>query len=207
MRLVIDALELNYARQHIDTFVIASGDSDFCPLAYKLRENNKTVIGLAVKEATSPFFVRACDEFLYLPTPGRGGTRHRSPEKSDTKAPAKRASRGGAKQTDVPAQAREVVKSLLARATGPLNPSLIKETLVRRQPDFDERDHGFSTFSRLLQALEKEGLLHLQQKGRQWYVLSPDGAAEDGSHKAETEADAEPETDHADDDVIPDPEE
>src|SRR5687767_11193406 len=73
MRLVIDALELNYARGHIDTFVIASGDSDFCPLANKLRENDKRVIGLAVKEATSPFFVRACDEFLYLPTPSRDG--------------------------------------------------------------------------------------------------------------------------------------
>ena len=66
MRLVIDALELCYAREHIDTFVIASGDSDFCPLAYKLRENDRTVIGLAVKEATSPFFVKACDEFIYL---------------------------------------------------------------------------------------------------------------------------------------------
>src|SRR6185436_2944767 len=68
MRLVIDALELAYARSHIDTFVIASGDSDFCPLAYKLRENDKHVIGIAVREATSPFFVRACDEFLYLKT-------------------------------------------------------------------------------------------------------------------------------------------
>src|SRR5688500_12430386 len=71
MRLVIDALELCYARQHIDTFAIASGDSDFCPLAQKLRENDKRVIGLAVKEATSPFFVRACDEFIYLRGPGR----------------------------------------------------------------------------------------------------------------------------------------
>jgi len=54
MRLVIDALELCYAREHIDTFAIASGDSDFCPLAYKLRENNRVLIGLGVKEATSP---------------------------------------------------------------------------------------------------------------------------------------------------------
>src|SRR5687767_12372260 len=75
MRLVIDALELCYAREHINTFVIASGDSDFCPLAYKLRENDKLVIGLAVKEATSPFFVKACDEFLYLRGPGRGDDR------------------------------------------------------------------------------------------------------------------------------------
>jgi len=54
MRLVIDALELCYAREHIDTFAIASGDSDFCPLAYKLRENNRVLIALGVKEATSP---------------------------------------------------------------------------------------------------------------------------------------------------------
>src|SRR5215211_1793563 len=71
MRLVIDALELCYAREHIDTFVIASGDSDFCPLAYKLRENDRTVIGLAVKKAASPFFVKACDEFIYLSGGGR----------------------------------------------------------------------------------------------------------------------------------------
>src|SRR3954454_14766825 len=75
MRLVIDALELCYAREHINTFVIASGDSDFCPLAYKLRENDRFVIGLAVKEATSPFFVKACDEFIYLRGQARGDDR------------------------------------------------------------------------------------------------------------------------------------
>src|SRR6476660_4263898 len=75
MRLVIDALELCYAREHIDTFVIASGDSDFCPLAYKLRENDRFVIGLAVKGSTSPFFVKACDEFIYLKGQGRSEER------------------------------------------------------------------------------------------------------------------------------------
>ena len=70
VRLVIDALELAYLRQHIDTFVIASGDSDFCPLAYKLREMGRTVIGLGVREATSPLFVKACDDST------RGRLRH-----------------------------------------------------------------------------------------------------------------------------------
>jgi hypothetical protein len=69
-----------------------------------------------------------------------------------------------------------VVSSLLSRATSPLNPSLIKETIVRKEPDFDERDHGFSTFSRLLEAMEKEGLLTCQQQGRQLYVVSADGS-------------------------------
>ncbi len=134
MRLVIDALELCYAREHIDTFAIASGDSDFCPLAYKLRENDRVLIGLGRK-----------------PPARRGG--------------------------EIPAIAREVVGSLLARATGPLNPSLIKETIVRKEPDFDEREEGFSTFSKLLQEMERQGLLKRQQVGRQWYVVPADAPA------------------------------
>jgi hypothetical protein len=103
-----------------------------------------------------------------------------------------------------------VVKSLLARATGPLNPSLIKETIVRKEPDFDERDHGFSTFSRLLEALEAEGVCKRQQlKGRQWYVVLPDGADAPESadaHDAADGADAEG-LETVEDEVIPDPEE
>lgn len=167
MRLVIDALELCYAREHIDTFAIASGDSDFCPLAYKLRENDRVLIGLGVKEATSPLFVKACDEFIYLKPPGKA------------KAPPRERAAGKpqVRRGEIPQIAREVVSSLLARATGPLNPSLIKETIVRKEPDFDEREEGFSTFSKLLQEMERQGLLKRQQVGRQWYVVPPDAPA------------------------------
>ena len=187
MRLVIDALELNYARHHIDTFAIASGDSDFVPLANKLRENDKRVIGLAVKEATSPFFVRACDEFVYLPT-DRGG--RRAPEKHGRSGERRGGGRGGGKgdggrehrESKIPDLAREVVSGLLSRATGPINPSLIKETMVRREPDFDESDHGFATFSKLLEAMEHQGLLKRQKLGgRQWYVVPPDVEVSDVS--------------------------
>ena len=97
MRLVIDALELAYLREHIDTFVIASGDSDFCPLAYKLRENDRTVIGMAVKEATSPLFVKACDEFIYLraaapeeaPTADQGEAGAAGRRRSSPRSPAR----------------------------------------------------------------------------------------------------------------------
>jgi len=180
MRLVIDALELCYAREHINTFVIASGDSDFCPLAYKLRENDKLVVGIAVREATSPLFVKACDEFIYLRGPDRAeprlAGRPPSPGRAADKPEAK-------KPRAVPTIARQVVGSLLSRATAPLNPSFIKETIVRKQPDFDERDFGFSSFSRLLEAMQKEGLLTLQIQGRQLYVVSPD-AAPDGADDA-----------------------
>ena len=199
MRLVIDALELCYAREHINTFVIASGDSDFCPLAYKLRENDRFVIGLAVREATSPFFVKACDEFIYLRGQDRGDGRDpardrgRAPSRSrpEKSIPVIAGDSGARKSRAVPAIAREVVSSLLSRATGPLNPSLIKETIVRKEPDFDERDHGFSTFSRLLEAMEKEGMLKREQQGRQWYVVPADGSL-DARVAPEGGADEEP---------------
>jgi uncharacterized LabA/DUF88 family protein len=186
MRLVIDALELNYARQHIDTFVIASGDSDFCPLAYKLRENDRLVIGLAVREAASPLFVKACDEFIYVRRAKREEARTQ-PRRHDKAEPSRRGS-GGA----VPEVARQVVASLLARATGPINPSLIKETIVRKQPDFDERDHGFSSFSRLLEAMEKQGLCRRITQGRQVYIGPAEGPSRTESAPAESHESHEP---------------
>jgi uncharacterized LabA/DUF88 family protein len=202
MRLVIDALELCYAREHIDVFAIASGDSDFCPLAYKLRENGRQVIGLAVKEATSPLFVKACDEFIYVRPPSRPEKRH-APEEPTKARKSSRDSHASASppasksKAAVPAIAREVVLSLLARATGPVNPSLIKETIVRKEPDFDEREHGFSTFTKLLAAMEQEGIVKRQQQGRQWYVVPADTALEPRGRGATHEEDEE--------EVYPDP--
>ena len=219
MRLVIDALELCYAREHIDTFVIASGDSDFVPLASKLRENDKYVIGIGVKQSTSPVFVKACDEFLYLKTEG-GGRRGRDEPRDEPRSSDRRpertkteggASTGGSKKREIPQIAREVVASLLSRATGPINPSFIKETIVRKEPDFDEREFGFSTFSRMLEAMEKEGLCQRIQQGRQWYVVSKEGG---GKSSAPREVPGEPSEDGADEqppeeaeEHIPDPEE
>ena len=65
IRMVVDALDLCYTKSHVDTFVIISGDSDFSPLVSKLRENNKTVIGVGVKNSTSDLLIANCDEFIY----------------------------------------------------------------------------------------------------------------------------------------------
>ena len=114
---------------------------------------------MAVREATSPLFVKACDEFIYL----RPGGRKRA-EGKEKERPAK--------EKVVPEVAREAAAAMLSRATSPVNPSAIKAAIVRREPDFDERDHGFSSFSRLLEAMEKEGLLKLEQGAKgQWYVV------------------------------------
>lgn len=221
IRLVVDALELAYQRAHVDTFVIMSGDSDFCPLAYKLRENNRSVIGMAMRDSTSPLFVRACDEFIYFknkapPRRGRGRAAAtaavaapvETPTPAPTRAPRRRGGTAARKSTSpaaksaaparpappparpvapppkpvappqerrarvVPDVAREVVAILLSRATGPVNPSAIKSAIVRRMPEFDVRAHGFSTFGRMLEALEAEGLLKRQQTpSGQWNVV------------------------------------
>ncbi|MBM7112709.1 NYN domain-containing protein [Archangium primigenium] len=220
MRMVIDALELCYAREHIDTFAIASGDSDFCPLAYKLRENGRTLIGLGVKEATSPLFVKACDEFIYLrPRHKEDKEKDKEHKKEDKKD--KRSEEGGRGKhgkaskesassargkSEVPDIAVEVVQRLLGRATGSVNPSLIKEAIVRKEPDFDERDHGFSTFAKLLAAMEHDGMLKRVQQGRQWYVVAPDSAVEPPpSSKGKRAAAAAAAIEEDEDDVYPDP--
>ena len=65
IRMVVDALDLCYTKEHVDTFVIVSGDSDFSPLVSKLRENNKEVIGVGVKKSSSDLLINNCDEFIY----------------------------------------------------------------------------------------------------------------------------------------------
>ena len=123
--------------------------------------------------------------------------------------PPSKGGRAESKQA-IPPLAAEVVQSLLASATGPINPSLIKETMVRKEPDFDEHDHGFSTFSKLLAAMEKEGLLRRQQHGRQWYVVGPEQgeSSHGGPGGPGPPADHDPEPGGVEDDeeMIPDPE-
>src|ERR1041385_396211 len=76
IRMVVDALDLCYTKAHVDTFVIISGDSDFSPLVSKLRENDKTVIGVGVKNSTSDLFLNNCDEFIYYDDLVRGGVKN-----------------------------------------------------------------------------------------------------------------------------------
>jgi uncharacterized protein (TIGR00288 family) len=65
IRMVVDAMDLCYSKQHIDTFALLSGDSDFSPLVSKLKENHRRVIGCGVKSSTSDLLIANCDEFMY----------------------------------------------------------------------------------------------------------------------------------------------
>lgn len=164
IRMVVDALDLCYTKGHVDTFVIISGDSDFSPLVSKLRENAKKVIGMGVKNSTSNLFIANCDEFIYYDDLVR--------------MEASRAAKGGTK--DAAKSLPEVVKKLdpaeaVARVTETLDAlmedraadeaiwgSMIKQTIKRQHPGFNERAFGFKTFKALLEEVQRRGAITLQ---------------------------------------------
>ncbi len=175
IRMVVDALDLCYTKPHMDTFVIISGDSDFSPLVSKLRENNKTVVGLGVKNSTSDLFISNCDEFIFYDDLVR---------KQRARRPSGRASSGGEsgrRNANAPAAAAapeakpggdpEAAVQLVAEAADAMLEergdndtlwgSMIKQAIKRRQPGFNERYHGFRSFRNLLEAARDRGLLEL----------------------------------------------
>jgi uncharacterized protein (TIGR00288 family) len=186
IRMVVDALDLCYTKAHVDTFVIVSGDSDFSPLVSKLRENNKTVIGVGVKNSSSDLLISNCDEFIYYDDLVRqeesSRKRRRRPAKkqvdTDTdKAAAKKEDApskddGGQKEEASPQEAFDLVletaDALYAeRGHGDkLWGSMIKQALRRRRPGFNERYYGFASFSDLLEEAQNRGLLELEADER-----------------------------------------
>ena len=171
IRMVVDALDLCYTKGHVDTFVIISGDSDFSPLVSKLRENDKNVIGVGVKNSTSDLFINNCDEFIYYDDLVReepSKARRRTAAAAATAAPAGNGETEPRK-TRVPiAEALDLVVETLeavAEERGENEPiwgSMIKQAIKRRHPGFNERAHGFRSFNELLAEAQKRGFLELQ---------------------------------------------
>jgi uncharacterized LabA/DUF88 family protein len=174
IRLVVDALDLCYTKEHVDTFVIISGDSDFSPLVSKLRENNKTVIGLGVKKSTSDLLIANCDEFIYYDDLV---TRDRPPRKRASKA-AKKTAKSGAKNAEKPSvnsKKREAWDLIAATYQALLEErgegekiwgSMIKQTLKRQKPGFSESYYGFHSFGDLLEEAQSHGILDLERDER-----------------------------------------
>ncbi len=170
IRMVVDALDLCYTKEHIDTFVIISGDSDFSPLVSKLRENAKTVIGVGVKQSTSDLLISNCDEFIFYDDLVRGETPSQPKDAGPPQAPGKKKSRKkrSRKKTDKAQEAIDLVTETMEALhgergdLGKLWGSMIKQTLKRRRPGFNESYYGFSSFSDLLEEAEKRGELALE---------------------------------------------
>ena len=168
IRMVVDALDLCFTKPHVDSFVIVSGDSDFSPLVSKLRENNRIVIGVGVKQSTSGLLTASCDEFIYYDDLVRRAEK-RKPRKTRKKAGKKKG-----KTSKAPSEAekrQEAVDLVMAtlddlfsdRGEQKVWGSMVKQTLKRRRPDFDESYHGYRNFSELLEDAAKQKLLSLER--------------------------------------------
>ena len=155
IKMVVDALELCFTKPHIDMYALVSGDSDFSPLVAKLRENNKRTVGVGVKSSTSPLLIDTCDEFILY----------------DDLARRPRA-RKAAKVSRLPKKTRDAFSLLvdavqaLQREDKHAHSSLVKETMKRKQPQFNEEYHGYSSFVRLLEDAAKKGVIAIHKDSR-----------------------------------------
>ncbi|MEW6312676.1 MAG: NYN domain-containing protein [Pseudomonadota bacterium] len=185
IRMVVDALDLCYTKAHVDAFVIISGDSDFSPLVSKLRENNKYVIGIGVKDSTSDLLSANCDEFIFYDDLVR---EQEAKQKRGARKPVSKAAAGGKKsaapkgEEDRRQEALdfivETVEALIAErgSDEKIWGSLVKTTMQRRRPGFTESSYGFRSFKDLVEDAQKHALLVVvrDEKSGQYTLRLPE---------------------------------
>ncbi len=155
IQLVIDALEVAYTNDLIDSFCIVSGDSDYVPLVGKLKSMGKFVLGISRSEAASNIFINACNEFQFLEGVSR---------KAATTQRKKQ--RGGATEEAVDeAELNKLICSIIDESSGmdEMYASELKGVLTRLRPDFNEKSYGCASFYKLLTKLSaKFGDIHVK---------------------------------------------
>ena len=154
IKMVVDAMDLCYSKEHLDTFVLVSGDSDFSPLVSKLKENNKYVIGLGVKNSSSSLLIDNCDEFIYYEDVWRDTQRV---PRLDHLAP---------KEAECFQLMCESIVALLRENKEVLWGSLVKQTMQRKRPSFAEGYYGYGTFTELLEDAERKNIIRLRRDQR-----------------------------------------
>jgi uncharacterized protein (TIGR00288 family) len=174
IRMVVDALDLCYTKSHVRSFVLITGDSDFSPLVSKLRENAKEAIGVGVKNSTSDLLIANCDEFIFYddlvrerPEPKRA-KQAKKPTASKTKSSAE-----DDKKQEAIELVLETIEALLAErgAEEKIWGSMVKQTLKRQRPGFNESYYGFRSFSRLLDEAAARGLIDVEEDDRSGGVI------------------------------------
>ena len=161
IRMVVDAMDLVGSKGHITTFVICSGDSDFSPLVSKLKESDKSVIGVGVKNSTSDLLISNCDEFIFYEDLVRETRALPSIENLPKK------------QQDVFRLMLDSIQALQRENYDVIWGSMIKQTMQRKQPYFNETYYGYKSFSELLEDAERKGLLSMKKDAKSGgYIIS-----------------------------------
>ncbi len=161
IRMVVDAMDLAASKGHITTFVICSGDSDFSPLVSKLKENDKSVIGVGVKNSTSDLLISNCDEFIFY----EDLVRETRALPSIANLPEKKRELFRLMLDSIQALQRENYDLIWG--------SMIKQTMQRKQPYFNESYYGYKSFSELLEDAERMGLISMKKDVKSGgYIIS-----------------------------------
>jgi uncharacterized protein (TIGR00288 family) len=155
IKMVVDAMDLSYSKEHLDTFALLSGDSDFSPLVSKLKENNKYVIGIGVKNASSNLLIDNCDEFIYYEDVWR-----------DRQKAPKLAGGLNKKNTEAFSLMIDAIQALVRENKDVLWGSMIKQTMQRKKPSFNEGYYGYGSFSELLEDAERNNIIKLKKDRR-----------------------------------------
>jgi len=167
IHMVVDALDLCHQKSHIDVFALVSGDSDFSPLAAKLKENDKRVIGCGIKSSTSDLLIGSCDEFIYYDDLVRHSEKpKRAPQRS-----------GETRSGEACDRIVEIVQSL-ERDYDTVWGSMVKQATRRVFPGFNEEYYGFTTFADLLEHVRQQGMIELEfdEKRGNYVVRIPRGS-------------------------------
>ncbi len=152
IHMVVDALDLCYQKQHIDTFALLSGDSDFSPLAAKLKENEKRVLGCGVKSSTSDLLIGSCDEFIYYDDLVR--TAEKAKPAVARTAPANK------NRHEAADRVIEIVRSL-EKDYDTVWGSMVKQAIRRVFPGFNEEYYGYESFAAMLEDQRRQGIVEL----------------------------------------------
>lgn len=181
IRMVVDAMDVVISKEHVDTFALVTGDSDFTPLAAKLRELDKRVIGIGVKDSTSKLLIDACDEFIFYDELDDVSVAEATAKLTTLPVAARSrgkgaAASGGAKPDDRRRAEGlylllETTRSLL-REYDTLWASMVKQTIMRKQPAFSESYHGYPTFTAMIEDAVKLGILKAarDEKSGNWKI-------------------------------------
>ena len=160
IRLAIDALELVFTRPEIGTFILLSGDSDFSSLVIKLKEYGKYVIGVGIRESSSDLLVQNCDEYYSY-----------------------NALAGFQKESDIVHERHdpwelviEAVKQMTAN-NDVMRSDRLKQVMQEIDPNFDEKDAGYSRFSKFVLEAARRGLIGMARMDNGQFEISLGGAA------------------------------
>ncbi len=149
--LIIEAMDILHS-DNVEGFVIVSSDSDFTPLALRLRESGKKVYGIGEKKTPRPF-ITACDKFVYVEILAGSQPAAKPNVNAGAPAPAQQP-----KKKPVPVKIADFIAQCIAESSGESGQSQLSalgSMISKKRPDFDSRNYGYSQLSKMLRSIPR----------------------------------------------------